>query len=358
VAPHAPGAFQVHNDEGDPANPVVDLVRATQMSYNTVYVPLGYKAGTQNVDELAKKAGLPADAMAPHLGQSGFFLGQSSMSPLDQATGYATIANDGEWIRPHTIRKVLDSQSHPYQQAKWKNVDRHRAFAPDVAHDVQYAMQAVLKAPGTGFRAALAGREVAGKTGTTNENKAAWFNGFTPKQLVTSVGMWRFDDAVTTGRHKHPARAYTPMKNIGGLSRVNGGDFPAQIWHDYMTSALEGRQVTTFPPPSWVGNPELYATPKPTPTPTPSVTPTPTCQQGQNPFQDHCTPDPSQNNPRKFCRNHPNAPQCQQSPGPPTPGDNCRPPVTFGCTTPPTNPGDNPNDGNQVQKEAARPLDE
>jgi membrane peptidoglycan carboxypeptidase len=349
-----PDAFQVHNDEGNPVQPVVNLVTATQMSYNTVYVPLGFKAGSDNVLKLAEQAGLPHDAMKPHVGQSGFFLGQSSMSPLDQATGYATIANDGEYIRPHTIRKVLDSHFHPYQQAQWKNVEHHRAFDTDVAHDVQYAMQAVLRSPGTGVRAALPGRQVAGKTGTTNENKSAWFNGFTPNQLVTSVGMWRYDDPVTKGKNKHAAR-YVAMKNVGGLARINGGDYPAQIWHDYMSSALQGKQVTTFPPPAYVGNTERYATRSPTPTPSDTPTQTPTCQPNQDPITDHCTPDTS--TPPQNCTKHPNRPGCPTQ-NPTTP-PKCNPPV-FGCeTTPPSSGGGGGGGGGQVtQQRAARPLDD
>ncbi|MGI5223869.1 transglycosylase domain-containing protein [Actinoallomurus iriomotensis] len=343
-------AFQVHNDEGNPTNPIVDLVTATQMSYNTVYVPLGFKAGSDNVESLAEKAGLPDEAMKPHVGQAGFFLGQSSMTVLDQATGYATMANDGEYIRPHTIRRVLDSQSHPYMQSKWKNVEHRRAFDADVAHDTQYAMQSVVKTGGTGFRAALPGRQVAGKTGTTNENKAAWFNGFTPKQLVTSVGMWRYDDAITKGKHKRAGR-YLPMVGIGGIPRVNGGDFPARIWHDYMSAVLQGKEATTFPPPAYVGDDQAFATPKPSPDPTPSDTPTPTCLPNQNPMRDHCKPDDGGGQ-NPDCTMHPNRPQCPDSTPPTTPTCN---PLT-GCHTPPGKGGG--GDGQDTNGRAARPIDD
>ncbi len=364
VSPHSPGAFQVHNDEGNPVQPVVNLITATQMSYNTVYVPLGYKAGTDNVFNLAEKAGLPTAAMAPHKGQSGFFLGQSSMSPLDQATGYATIANDGQYIRPHTIRKVLDSQFHPYKRSNWNNIEKRQAFQPDVAHDTQYAMQQVVKSPGTGVNAALPGRPVAGKTGTTNENKAAWFNGFTPHQLVTSVGMWRYDDEVTTGKHKHAGR-YQSMQGSGAglLSRVNGGDYPAQIWHDYMSTALQGKQVTAFDPPAWVGENHAYATPRPSVTPSPTTSaPMPPCLPQQDPARDHCQPDPTQGGPGSpFCLAHPHNPRCQGQPTP-NPGQSCPNPV-LGCPSPPGqgNQG-NGNKGNgkghKISQQAARPANE
>ncbi|WP_345473065.1 transglycosylase domain-containing protein [Actinoallomurus oryzae] len=342
-------AFQVHNDEGNPTNPIVDLITATQMSYNTVYVPLGYKAGSDNVESLAEKAGLPGDAMKPHVGQAGFFLGQSSMSVLNQATGYATIANDGEYIRPHSIRRVLDAQSHPYLQSKWKDIEHRRAFSADVAHDTQFAMQSVVKTGGTGFRAALPGREVAGKTGTTNENKAAWFNGFTAKQLVTSVGMWRYDDPISKGKHKRAGR-YLPMVGIGGIPRVNGGDFPARIWHDYMSAALQGKEVTTFPPPAYVGDDQAFATAKPTTKPTPENTPTPTCLPNQSPMRDNCKPgDGGNQNPN--CTLHPTRPNCPETSPPASP--TCK--RIVGCESPPDG---NNNGGQGPNARAARPIDE
>ncbi len=363
VASGTPGGFEVHNDEGNPRQPIVDLITATQMSYNTVYVPLGFKTGTDNVVKLAESAGFEASKLAPHVGQSGLFLGQADESPLVQAGGYATIANDGVYNRPHIIRKVTDSQGNPFHPERLKNyISSHRAFSPEVARDVQYAMQAVVKYPGTGVRAALPGRPVAGKTGTTNGNKSAWFDGFTPHQLVTAVGMWRYDDAVTTGKHKHPGR-FGYLTNIGGLARVNGGDFPAEIWHDYMEMALRGAPVKQFDPPAWVGTPQIYATPSPTPTPTPTNTQKPQCLPNQDPTLDNCQPN-GQNNQgpgSRFCLRHPAAPSCQTTgTSPPSnPGGNCKPPFTLGCTTPPPDGGGNGPGGNQpngTQAKAARPL--
>jgi membrane peptidoglycan carboxypeptidase len=199
----------------------------------------------------------------------------------------------------------------------------------------------------------MPGRPAAGKTGTTNENKAAWFNGFTPGQLVTSVGMWRYDDPVTKGKNKR-AGGYKPMIGVGGLPRINGGDYPAMIWHDFMSSALEGKQVTSFPPPAWVGNSTAFATPKPSATPTQTPTQMPTCQPGQNPQFDNCKP--GQNGPPPTCTQDPTQSRCQsQQPTPPK----CNPPV-FGCTTtsPPSGGGggNGGKGGTQPQQQAARPV--
>ncbi len=352
-----PRAFQVHNDEGNPSQPVVDLIRATQMSYNTVYVPLGFKAGMDNVISLAEKAGLPDKAVEHERGLAGLFLGQASMRVLDQASGYATIANDGKYIQPHSIRKVFTADNHAYHPERYNKIEHRTAFQPDVARDVQFAMQSVLKYPGTGVKAALPGREVAGKTGTTNENRSAWFNGFTPNQLVTSVGMWRYQDA--DPKHHKPLRAYTPMQGIGGLPRINGGDYPAMIWHDYMSTALEGKPVTQFEPPAWIGETKAFATPPP---PSPSPTPTPPgqlppCQPGQDPVADQCQPGGPGNNP--ICQQHPRWPQCQS--GDPNPTPTCDQPVLGQCPTtgPPGKGRNSGNDGGTApQANAARPTDE
>jgi membrane peptidoglycan carboxypeptidase len=355
VPPHTAGATPFTNDEGNAPNPYVDLVSATADSLNTVFVPLGFKAGWKNVYNLAKSAGLPRQGLQDgHPGEGGFFLGQSDVAPLYQASGYSTIANDGQFITPHSIRRVVDAIGN----VKQPTLDRHEAFSADIAHDVQYAMQAVVTR-GTGKNAEIPGRQVAGKTGTTNKNNAAWFSGFTPKQMVTTVGMWRFVDKTK----KHPARSRN-LQNVGVYSKINGGDLPALIWHDYMTKALslsKYQDVTQFALPAYVGNTSLSQA-APTPTPTPSNTPTqqPMCQPNQDPVTDHCTP--STNAPPN-CTLHPNRPGCP-SQGPSTPPP-CNPPV-FGCqsSTPPSGGGGGGGGGGgkgkapQTQQRAARPLND
>src|SRR6185312_207643 len=166
------------------------------------------------------------------------------------------------------------------------------------------------------------------------------------------VGMWRFVDK----KGKHPARSPN-LQNVGIYSKINGGDLPAQIWHDYMTQALsmnKYKDVTQFSPPAYVGNTDLTQTPPPSATPTPSNTPTPTCRPNQTPEIDHCRPDPNGDPPN--CSRFPGRPQCQthQPTKPPT----CNP--VLGChSTPPNEPGGgNGGKGQQTQQRAARPLDD
>ncbi|MFB9830607.1 transglycosylase domain-containing protein [Actinoallomurus acaciae] len=345
VAAGTPGATRFINDEANAPNPYVTLVQATADSLNTVYVPLGFKAGYQDVYALAKASGLPQQGLRDgHPGEGGFFLGQSDIAPVYQASGYSTIANDGNYITPHSIRSVIE----PSGKTNHPKIERHSAFSGDVAHDVQYAMQSVVTR-GTGKNAAIPGREVAGKTGTTNDNVAAWFSGFTPKQLVTTIGMWRFQDRTK----KHAAKTI-PLQNVGGYPAINGGDLPATIWHDYMSQALsldKYKDVTHFPPPAYVGDTSESQTPPPSVAPTPQDTPTPTCLPNQNPMTDHCKPSDNQGQPD--CTLHPRNPQCQDTSPPASP--TCK--HIVGCESPPG--GNNDGGGGQdPNARAARPIDE
>jgi membrane peptidoglycan carboxypeptidase len=352
VAPRTPGASEFSNDEANAPNPYVNLVSATADSLNTVFVPLGFKAKWQNVLALAKAAGLPEHGLQDgHPGEGGFFLGQSDFAPINQASGYSTIANDGNYITPHSIRYVIE----PSGKRTSPKLEKRSAFSQDVARDVQYAMQAVVK-EGTGKRAGIPGREVAGKTGTTNDNVAAWFSGFTPKQMVTTVGMWRYRDKNI--KRKIKPRSY-PLQHVGDYSLINGGDLPAQIWHDYMTGALSEskyRDVTHFDPPAYVGDTDQGQTPPPSATPTP--TETPTCMPNQNPMRDHCKQDPNGGDQGQNCQLHPNRPGCPPPTDDPTDHPTCG---IVGCQSTPTRPGGpggggGGGKGQETQAQAARPL--
>jgi membrane peptidoglycan carboxypeptidase len=309
--------YEVHNDSNE-AFGVKDLVFSTAHSVNTVYVPLGLKAGLDNVVKAAENAGIPEKAPGLHAGVGGISLGQAALSPLNQATGFATFANKGRANTPHSIKVVYRNAADMKRHKVWKRPQLEKknepAFGPEsegIAADATEAMEAVVKS-GTGTRARLPdGRPVAGKTGTTNENKAAWFVGYTP-QVSTSVAMWQQKDT-----KKGPV--FLPLRFASG-GEVYGGRIPAEIWRDYMTVAMTGKPVQQFPPPANVGETRKYATPTPT-----IKTPEP------NPFD-------------KFCRNHPDRPRCQTAP--PNPGTSCPPDGGFfgqPCPSPSPTPDDRCN---------------
>ncbi len=260
--PPSTDAYTVRNSDNEQFG-VKDLTFSTAHSLNTVYVPLGLKVGLDKVVKAAVNAGVPKESPGLNTGEGGVSLGQAVLRPLDQAAGFATFANKGRANTPHSIRAVYRTDADLKKKEAWKKpkLDKRNepAFGPEsegIAADVSHAMQAVVR-NGTGTRARLPdGRPVAGKTGTTDKNKSAWFVGYTP-QISTSVAMWRQVDT-----KKGPK--FLSLRGVGGYSQIFGGQLPADIWRDYMSVAMNGKQIEQFPPPANVGETHKYATPTPT----------------------------------------------------------------------------------------------
>jgi membrane peptidoglycan carboxypeptidase len=256
----------VHNDEGDPAFGQIDLAKALAFSVNTVYTRLACDVGPRKVVELAHKAGIrtPLDGEGDLSQQVALGSGGYEVRPIDHADGYATFAAKGEHAAPFFVLQVQDRHGNVLYKAKPK---KDRVFDEDVAADATFAMQQVV-ADGTGRRAKIPGRPTAGKTGTTTSNANAWFCGFTP-QLATVVWVGRADGK--------PLKGKVGKRHFSG--GVYGGTIPAEIFRDYMQTALEGQPVLDFPKSKGVGaspSPTTTATATPTPTQNPSTVPTTT----------------------------------------------------------------------------------
>jgi membrane peptidoglycan carboxypeptidase len=251
------GCTKVENNGGTSYG-MVNLVTATQLSVNTAYVNLGLEVGLGKVVNVAEKVGIPESQLAPAKNAPALSLGVTAVSPLQQASAYATFAAEGVHRTPHVIKSITESGGDVRRVTE----DGSRAFSAAVASDATFAMTRVVRS-GTGTNARLPdGRPVAGKTGTTDKGKAIWFNGYVP-QLATSVAMFRNDNK--------------PLK-IPGYS-VFGGVLPAQVWRAFMTDATRDLPVEGFGSPSrWAPDRGLDngapARPDPTtsgPEPTPSV---------------------------------------------------------------------------------------
>ena len=203
----------------------LDLIAATMQSSNTAYAQLMLDVGPKNVADLATQMGITSPLKAvPAL-----TLGTSEVSVLDMASGYSTLADNGEHIKPAVVTKVTDAKGNVLYENK---VIRKRVLdAKDVAK-VNYILNQVVEG-GTGTGARI-GQPSAGKTGTTENNRDAWFVGFTCK-LTTAVWVGYPDG--------------TFMKSVHGIS-VTGGSFPATIWKKYMTVATKGTSSCPFPYPT------------------------------------------------------------------------------------------------------------
>jgi membrane peptidoglycan carboxypeptidase len=165
------------------------------------------------------------------------------------------------------------------------------AFTPAVADNVTDVLRTVVD-KGTGTAAQLPGREVAGKTGTTDGNKSAWFIGYTP-QLSTAITMFRYNDDETQKN-----RTFLEMYGTGGQKKIHGASFPAEIWHDYMAEALANEPAKDFPTPEPIGE-VVNDVPSPTPTPTVENTPESSPTPSPTPSQTLTSPSPS---PSQTCR--------------------------------------------------------
>jgi penicillin-binding protein 1A len=205
---------------------------ATLRSDNAVYAQLTLDVTPERVAEVARRMGVRSQldvdgAYVPAMG-----LGSIAVTPLDIASGYATLAAGGVYAEPMAIRRVVLADGTVDTRAGWGKPKRRRAISEGTAAVVTRILEQNIQS-GTGTRAAF-GRPAAGKTGTNEEHADAWFAGYTP-ELATTVWI-----GYTKGE--------IPMESVHGIA-VSGGSFPAEIWRLFMEPALEGTEPRSFPEP-------------------------------------------------------------------------------------------------------------
>ena len=236
--------WTVHNFEMEDLG-VIDLARAIQASDNTVFAQLTRDVGPVNVVHTAHQMGITR----PLHGVFSIGLGTQAVSPLDMARAYATFANGGYRVdssaygnQPRVISKITDATGKLV--AVNAPVQREE-LDPTLDEVLNQLLEGVLQPGGTGTAAAIPGRVVAGKTGTTENYGDAWFVGYTP-QLVTAVWVG------------YPG-ALVPMLHDFHGGPVEGGTYPALIWKSFMESALNALHA---PPESFPAPPYLSVVPR------------------------------------------------------------------------------------------------
>ncbi|MFB6552122.1 transglycosylase domain-containing protein [Streptomyces sp. NPDC056405] len=215
-----------HHDYGD-----VTVREATDKSVNAVYAQMAVDVGSDKVQQTAIDLGLSKNT--PELTPSpSIALGVATASPLDMAEAYATLANHGRHGTYTLVEKVMKDGKHEVELPERRE---RQAVSREAADTTTSVLRSVVQ-NGTATAAQAAGRPAAGKTGTAEEDTAAWFAGYTP-ELATVIAVMGQDPK--TAAHK-------PLYGAMGLARVNGGGAPAEIWGQYTRNALKGEPVTDF----------------------------------------------------------------------------------------------------------------
>jgi membrane peptidoglycan carboxypeptidase len=203
----------------------ITVTRAMDKSVNAVYAQMAQDVGTGKVIDTAHDLGMPDDVGIPKT--PAMALGAFGASPLEMAQMYATLADHGKRI-PYSLALKVSKDGNDL-----KLPSRHPEQAvPVLAADTTTSvLRSVVDSSGATANAAQdSGWPSAAKTGTAEDDKAAWFAGYTPK-LATVVALFGLDP--DTGAQKS-------LNGALGQSRVNGGGPPGQVWAQYTADALRG----------------------------------------------------------------------------------------------------------------------
>ncbi|WP_217214685.1 transglycosylase domain-containing protein [Streptomyces sp. AC550_RSS872] len=204
---------------------------ATNSSVNAVYAQMAVDVGPEKVKDTAVGLGLPGST--PELYPSpSIALGVATASVLDMAQAYATLANHGKHGTYTMIERVTKDGADVIELPERKT---SQAVSREAADTTTSVLRSVVDS-GTATAALAAGRPAAGKTGTAEEDTAAWFAGYTP-DLATVVSVMGQDPV--TAKHKS-------LYGVMGLNRINGGGAPTDIWAQYTKTALKGEPVRDF----------------------------------------------------------------------------------------------------------------
>ncbi|QES08126.1 penicillin-binding protein [Streptomyces venezuelae] len=218
--------FAPENEDNASYGPVT-VQKATNSSINSVYAQMIVDVGTAKTKKTALALGMKD---GPDFGETpAMSLGTMGASTMDMAGVYATLDNHGEKVTPTLVKSAV----HRDRTVTPTKTTGEQVISREAADTVTKAMTGVVR-NGSGFRAA-GDYEAAGKTGTSENNRSAWFVGYTP-ELVTAVGLFG-EDA------KGNQVTLTDTINPG---RANGGRTPAEIWGAYTTSALGGGSDASF----------------------------------------------------------------------------------------------------------------
>lgn len=196
----------------------VTLTEALARSINTVAVKLGERVGVRAIADAAHRLGI----RSPIEDNLSIALGSSSVTLLDLTSAYSTFATDGRHWQPYGIASIASAEGETLYEYRPVAI---AVTDPRHAREMTFMLRHVIT-EGTGVRADLGARTAAGKTGTSQENRDAWFVGYTADEIA---GVWFGNDD------------NAPMKN------VSGGNFAAIAWRNYMRASQKGVPIAALP---------------------------------------------------------------------------------------------------------------
>ena len=202
----------------------VTLTQALSKSLNTVAVRLGQEVGPKAIVRTAHRLGIASD-LEPN---ASIALGTSEVTPLELVTAYAAFANGGIGVQPHVITRVRTADGK--QLYARRNANNGRVIEPQYVAMMNSMLEQTLQKGGTAEKADLPGWQAAGKTGTSQDWRDAWFIGYT-SNLVAGVWLGNDDNEPT--------------------KKSSGGNLPVEIWSRFMKAALQGVPVAGLPSIEW-----------------------------------------------------------------------------------------------------------
>lgn len=217
------GVWQPKNFDGKFNGPTT-LRNAIVQSRNVITIKVLQDIGVDYAASYANVMGITS----PLSRNLSLALGSSGVTLLEMVRGFGVLANQGRRVTPYFITKIVDRTGHVFEENQPKV---EQVIDSRIAFISSYIMQDVVES-GTGRRVKSIGRPVAGKTGTTNDVRDAWFLGFTPSMIT---GVWvGFDQERSLGHQEVGGRAAAP------------------IWLYFMSKALSGAPIETFPVPEGI----------------------------------------------------------------------------------------------------------
>jgi penicillin-binding protein 1A len=211
----------------------VTLTKGLALSLNTVAVRLGLEVGPKLVARTAHRLGIASDLQA----NASIALGTSEVTPLELVGAYAPFANGGVGVQAHVILKVRSADGKLLYQRK--GASNGRIVEPQYVAMMNTMLQETL-ITGTARKAELPGWQAAGKTGTSQDFRDAWFVGYTGHLIA---GVWLGNDDNSPTKH------------------VSGGNLPVEIWNRLMREAHKGVPVAALPSGTWRATPLPPAAP-------------------------------------------------------------------------------------------------